>query len=300
MLPDLFRLPIVGWPIHTYGVLIVTGFLVALWIAYFQAKRYGNYYNEVMDFAFWALLGGMIGARVVYIIVEWREFFIVDPWTQVGAFKIPSVFAIWKGGLVYWGSFLGGFAAFLIYTKKHHIPRWMFADWCVLGIPLAQMFGRLGCVAAGCCYGREAYHLDAAGNVIADVPLALSYPVGSLAYSGLVQRASPETLQLMQHLHSTVPLFPSQLLESAGSVVVFAILAVMASRKWFHGQLVVMYAVLYSIMRSLIELTRGDTERGYVIDHILSTSQFISLLVITVAMIGFVVLKKHADKLVNS
>ena len=73
MHPVLFRVPGADWPLHTYGVLIVVGFLLAMYVAHREAKRQGKWQEEILDFAFWALLGGMIGARVVFIAVNWRE-----------------------------------------------------------------------------------------------------------------------------------------------------------------------------------------------------------------------------------
>lgn len=286
MLPELFHLPIIHLPIHTYGVLVVTGFLLAMYISYRQALRVGSMYNDILDFAFWALLGGMLGARVVYILVDFRKYFIEDPFVQLGktGIKIPAVFAFWEGGLVYWGSFLGGLVAFLFFTHARRLPKLHFADLGVMGIPLAQAIGRLGCVAAGCCYGKPMYHIDATGQVLSDVPLAMQFPAGSLAYGGLLQSSSAEQVELMHTLGKTLPLFPSQLAESFGAMLLFFVMLWIAPRKFFHGQMLLVYAIGYSILRSFLEMYRGDTARGFVIEGVLSTSQFISILVVVVSL----------------
>jgi phosphatidylglycerol:prolipoprotein diacylglycerol transferase len=294
MLPELFRLPFINLPIHSYGVLIVAGFLTAVYIAYRRCLRYGKYENDFLDFAFWALVGGLIGSRLVFIMVEWKTYFVDNPWTQIGStgIKIPAVFAMWQGGLVYWGAFLGGFIAFLFFASKRKLPKLIFADLVVVGVPLAQMFGRLGCVAAGCCWGQPAYHVDAAGKAIADIPIAMRFPPGSSAYDTLFGMAPQSVRDLMLQSGTTVPLFPSQLLEAAGACLIFWILMWMSPRKWFHGQLLLGYAVLYSVMRSILELFRGDFDRGYVIDGVLSTSQFISVSVIAIALVTSLVMWK--------
>ena len=213
--PVLFRIPGVDWPLHTYGVLIVTGFLAAMYVAHREAKRQGRYAEEVLDFAFWALLGGMIGARIVFILVNWHEYFVDHPIDHVGGIPIPAVFVVWKGGLVFYGAALGGFVAFLWYTKKHNIlgvDKLFLADLMVVGVPLAHAFGRLGCVAAGCCWGDSAYHIDAAGQIVADIPFAAYFPEGSLAYTSLISSVDPDVATRMHELKTTMPLIPVQLI----------------------------------------------------------------------------------------
>jgi phosphatidylglycerol:prolipoprotein diacylglycerol transferase len=299
--PVLFRIPVVDWPLHTYGVLIVIGFLLAMFVAWHEAKRHAlagfrDYREVVMDFAFWALLGGMIGARVVFIIVNWREYFVTNPWDKVAGIPIPSILVFWKGGLVFYGSALGGLAAFLWYTKRHNIlgvEKLALADLMVVGVPLAHAFGRLGCVAAGCCWGDAAYHIDAAGQVVSDIPFAAYFPEGSLAYSSLLQSQPHDVVARMKELHTTMPLVPVQLMESFGEAIVFVLLLVVRSRKWFHGQVLLTYGILYPILRTIMETMRGDAERGYVIPGVLSTSQFISLLVATASLVTILILRKR-------
>jgi phosphatidylglycerol---prolipoprotein diacylglyceryl transferase len=197
---------------------------------------------------------------------------------------------------VFYGSALGGLAAFLWYTRKHSIlgvEKLALADLMVVGVPLAHAFGRLGCVAAGCCWGDAAYHLDAAGNVISDIPLAAYFPEGSLAYTSLLQSESPEVIARMKDMHSTMPLIPIQLIEAFGEAIIFLILLAVRSRKWFHGQVLLSYGILYPILRIINETMRGDAERGYVIPGVLSTSQFISLCVAVASLITIIVLRKR-------
>lgn len=292
MLPVLFYIPGTNMPVTAYGVLIMLGFLGALYVAHLQGMRAGLKENDVWDFGFWALLGGIIGARIVFILVDWRQFFIEDPWTEIGStgIKIPAIFAMWEGGLVYWGSMIGGFVAFLMYTKSRKLARWQFADFCALGVPIGQILGRLGCVAAGCCWGKHAYHFDAAGTPVADLPITMQFPVNSLPYNGMMRGASFEEAEAMRTFGETLPLFPSQLMESLGAGVILAILIFMYSRKRFHGQLLLSYAALYSVLRFFLESYRGDAARGFVFDGLMSTSQFISVLII-LGCLGTIVYK---------
>jgi phosphatidylglycerol:prolipoprotein diacylglycerol transferase len=292
--PVLFRIPGLDLPLHTYGVMIVTGFLLAMFVAWREAKRVGQLADEVLDVAFWCLMGGLIGARVVFIIVNWRQYFIDQFWDPEYTW-LPSILVIWKGGLVFYGAALGGLAGFLLFCRRNGLDlttTLRFADICVLGVPLAHVFGRFGCIAAGCCWGDGMFHFDGA-QAVADIPFAARFPEGALAYSSLLGAATPEVADYMRETGHTVPLFPSQLAESIGESLVFLSLLFLRQRKWFHGQMVLTYFIAYPVLRSFLEMFRGDPERGYVIDGVLSTSQFISILVAACALIAIVILRKR-------
>ena len=215
MHPVLFRIPGVGWPLHSYGVLIVTGFLLAMYVAYREAKKWGrNLDQEVLDFAFWALVGGMVGARVVFIIVNYKQY-LANP---------LDILIVWKGGLVFYGAAIGGFLAFVLFARKRGYDlttSLLLTDAIIAGVPLAHVFGRFGCVSAGCCWGDGMYHFSDTGQVIADIPLAAQFPTGSLAYSSLIRTVEPQVAEIMRATGETLPLFPSQLAEAFGESLIF-------------------------------------------------------------------------------
>ncbi|MES2503923.1 MAG: prolipoprotein diacylglyceryl transferase [Myxococcota bacterium] len=278
MHPVLLDLPFINQPIHSYGALIVIGFLLALQVAKWRCQRLGKYELDALDFGFWALVGGLIGARLVFIAVEWQDYFVHTPYTKIHSLgiEIPSVFAFWQGGLVYWGGFLGGFIACIIFTLVRKLPSLHFFDIMVVGVPLAQIFGRLGCVAAGCCYGQP---------LATEHSVGILFPPGSAAFDTLVGSSSGDVKNYMiEHAH-TWPLFPSQLVEAFGALVIYGLLVLLSERKQFHGQVLLAYAVLYSVMRSCLELFRGDAARGYMFNGLLTTSQFISLCVVVIAVL---------------
>lgn len=296
MLPELFRIPFLNLPVHTYGALYVTGLLVGMFVAFRQAKLADKYHNDILDFGFWALVGALVGARVLFIIVDARYYFVENPFTEIPGtgLSIPTVFALWKGGFVFWGGAVGGVIALVLFCKKRIIPVGELADLCAPGLALGHAVGRLGCVAGGCCFGYATYHVDQTGLVIADTPLALAFPEGSIAYGSLLSEAKGEVLEIMQRLGTTVPLFPVQILESVGNIVIFFILMFMIPVKRSHGQLALIYFILYSIMRSIAETFRGDSARGFVIDNLLSTSQFISLVMSIAALVMIIMLSKRS------
>lgn len=301
MLPELFRIPFLNLPVHTYGVMYVLGLLVGMFVAYRQALLGKKYFNDMMDFGFFALLGALLGARILFIIVESDYYFVKEPFTNIPVLNIPipTIFAIWKGGFVFWGGAVGGIIALIIFCKKRNLPLGLLADYSALGLSLGHGIGRLGCVAGGCCFGRTSYHLNEAHEVIADNPFALVFPKKSIAYNFLYNQASSDTLKMMEKLNGTLPLFPVQILEAIGNVMIFAILLFMTPLKRVNGQIGLFYLILYSAMRAFTETLRGDSERGFVLGGLLSTSQFISLLMSLIALIFMIFLYKSSQKKIN-
>lgn len=237
-------------PIHTYGFLIAIGFLVAISIVRRLAYSSRLDPEKILDLCFWCLLVGFIGARTLFVITRWNDF-VVDP---LGIFKV------WEGGLVFLGGPLVVIPYITFYVRKHKLPVWKTMDVLTPGLVVAHAFGRFGCLAAGCCYGK---------------PTGSSY--GIKLYSDLVER----------HLQG-VPLHPTQLYESISLfILLFGLLAVYKHKK-FDGQVAFTYLFCYPIIRSVIEVFRGDLIRGFVIDEVLSTSQFISILVFLAALAAFI------------
>ncbi|MEW6057786.1 MAG: prolipoprotein diacylglyceryl transferase [Bdellovibrionota bacterium] len=243
-----------GFPIHTYGLLIATGFLLSLWVAKRETERLGLPGEKMVDLGFWSLLIGMIGSRILYVLTRW-SYYSSHP---------IEIFYVWEGGLVFFGGPLLNIPFFLWYTKKHKLPRWTMLDLSATSVPLAHAFGRLGCLSAGCCYGK---------------PTGENW--GIKLYSSLVE----------PHLHG-VYLHPTQLYESASLFALFFFLRWLRVRKKFDGQLLCLYFIGYSIIRSILEIFRGDKIRGFVIENVLSTSQFISIIVI----LGAIALYRYRSK----
>ena len=261
---DLFHLtrPIVV-PLHTYGLLVASAFLVAMSVAGSAAMRSGLDRDKVMDLSFWILLAAMVGSRVLFIIVNWDEY-AHDP---------LAIFAFWKGGLVFYGGFLGAVACSVWYMRKHDMQFFPYADVMGPSVAIGQAIGRLGCFSAGCCWG---------GACDPHFALAARFPADSLAYQS----------QAANHIIAsgaltTIPIHPTQLYESVGTAAIFLFLTLWRSRKRFHGELLALYLMLYAPLRATVETLRGDEERGRVFNFLgawarhawwnLSTSELISV-----------------------
>ena len=265
----------ISLPIHTYGMMMGLGFVSGIAVTLREAKRTGLSGEHMMDMAFWVILGGLAGARVLFIMVNLDQYFgpnFLSPIAGPGSLRIPTVLIVWRGGMVYYGGFIGAALAFVGYIRAHKLPFWRYADAAITAAPLGQFFGRLGCFAAGCCWGKVC---DAAH------PFATFFPEGSLAY------AQTPVDTHVQHLGewTTSPVLPTQLFESAATLGIFFILVLLRNHKRFHGMVLIGYFTLYPMFRFFNETLRGDWGRGMLwrfpeADPImLSTSQLISLLI---------------------
>lgn len=245
------------FPIHTYGFLIAIGFLIAVAVIKRLAIRAKLDVERVLDLTFWCLLVGFIGARTLFVITRFSDF-AQDP---------ISIFKVWEGGLVFLGGPLLVIPFIVWYVKKHRLPVWKTLDVLTPGLVIAHVLGRFGCLAAGCCYGK---------------PTGTSF--GVRLYSDLVERS----LQ-------GIPLHPTQLYEAGSLFILFLGLLAVFKKKKMDGQVALTYLLTYPIIRSIIEVFRGDVIRGFVIDDILSTSQFLSILVFFAALIVLVLRLRQVD-----
>ena len=266
-------------PLHTYGVLIATAFLVAMALAGRAAQRAGLDRERVMDLCFWILLAAMVGSRLLFILVNWDDY-AHDP---------ASIFAFWKGGLVFYGGFIGAVAVSVWYMRKHRMSFFPYADAIIPSVAIGHAIGRLGCFAAGCCWGAACD---------ARLPWAARFPPESLAYQSQV---ASHAIQLGAAY--TIPIHPTQLYEAVGELLIFCVLLFWQKRKRFHGELLALYLVLYAPLRAAIETMRGDEERGRVFNFLgpwargawwnLSTSELISVGIFAAGVALFVLLSRR-------
>ena len=225
--------------IFTYGLLVATGFLVAILLASSRAEKEGLDSQKVLDLCFYVMVSALLGARLLYVIVEYR-YFLDSP---------LEIFKFWKGGLVFYGGLILGVLISLWYLKRNQMPMWKTADLLAPSIALGQSIGRWGCFFAGCCYGKKT---DVAWGITFTDPRSLA-PLG-------------------------ISLHPTQVYLSLNAVFIFMFLMWLSKRKVFDGQILWSYGILYSIGRFLIEYFRGD-DRGFPVEQVLSTSQFVGVFV---------------------
>jgi phosphatidylglycerol---prolipoprotein diacylglyceryl transferase len=243
--------------IHTYGFLIAIGFLVGLWLAVIQAKKENIPVNKILDLSFYLLLAAIVGSRLFFILIN-AVHYINHP---------LDIFKIWEGGLVFYGGVLLAVPVTMWYVKRHRLDVWNTADIFAPSIAIAHVFGRLGCLSAGCCHGKPAE----------DLPWGIIF-------------TDPECLA-----PTNVLLHPTQLYESAGELLIFLTLIMLRNHKSFNGRLFMMYLILYAVLRFIVEFFRGDIGRGFIMGN-LSVSQGISILIFFTGVIGLFVLRQKSRK----
>ncbi|MBS2021056.1 MAG: prolipoprotein diacylglyceryl transferase [Deltaproteobacteria bacterium] len=262
-------------PLHTYGLLIATAFLVAMSLAGRNAEKSGLSKDRVLDLSFWILISAMIGSRVLFIIVNWDDY-AHDP---------LSVFAFWKGGLVFYGGFIGAASFSVWYMRKHQMSFFPYADALIPSVSIGHAIGRLGCFAAGCCWG---------GACDPHFALAAHFPPESLAYQSQLSHHV-----IMAGAPFSIAIHPTQLYESFGELCIFTFLTLWRPKKQFSGQILAFWLMLYAPLRSTVEILRGDEERGRVFNFLgnmargawwnLSTSELISLGIFATGLVIWIV-----------
>ncbi len=242
-------------PLHTYGLLIATGFIVAIALAQREARRRGQQADRVGDLAFWVLLAALVGSRLYFIAVNWNDYFGDNAWIAFHGARIPRVLAVWEGGLVFYGGFIAATLTAWWYMRRAKMPFLPYADTIIPSVAVGHFFGRLGCFAAGCCWGAVS---------AARLPWLTRFPPVSLAYQSFASRPNSGRFLSADRL-TTRPLHPTQLYEALGELTLFAVLVYLVRpRKRFHGQVLAAWLMAYAVLRTTVEFFRGDVERGVV------------------------------------
>jgi phosphatidylglycerol:prolipoprotein diacylglycerol transferase len=262
MHPIFFRLgPLT---IRWYGVLVAAGFLVGIWTAARRAKRAGLKSEVIVDLGFIAMVAGIVGARLFYVVAHWEQF----------ATNLVEIVRIDHGGLVFYGGFIAAAVAMVGYGLAKKLPVGAYADVLAPSLPLGHAFGRIGCFLNGCCFGD-----------VCNWPWAVTFPKYSEPF-----RFSDAFSHQLQHNQITVdaatalPVHPTQLYEAAGLFALAALLAWWVRRKTFERRLMWVYFGLYGVLRFVVEIFRAD--EPHEIAGLFSVAQILSAGMILVATAG--------------
>lgn len=246
-----------SFTIYTYGFCIAIGALLGFAYMYWQGKKqYGLTFDQSNNLFILLVLAGVVGGKF-FMIFEDPSLYLSQP---------KKLFS--GSGFVFYGSLLTTIPVMLWYFKKIKVPVLGMLDVMAAVTCIVHGFGRIGCFMAGCCYGKPTH--SAFGVIFTD-PVCQAEP-----------------------LHTT--LHPTQLYEAGFIFTLLIILTIIKSRKQFNGQLFLIYLIAYAIGRAVLEIFRGDIDRGFLIKDVLSNSQFISACVISVAFYFYIRLKR-AQKL---
>ena len=266
MYPEIIRIG--SFPINTYGIFLAIAFLCAIWIAVRLAGRDGLPREKIYDLSLWMLLAGLVGSKILMLFTE--------PEYRANPMQLLSLDFLRSGG-VWYGGLLGAVLTSVFLMRRYQLPWWKTADAFAPGIAIGNFFGRQGCFAAGCCWGK---------------PTSLPWGVKFTEAGHEITGVPTDT-----YLH------PTQLYESFAMLLVFLFLLWLHKRKRFSGQVILAYALLYSIIRFAIEFVRDDP-RGDVFGLTtltgLSTSQLISLVVGITALILLIVRRRRAQQVAKT
>jgi phosphatidylglycerol---prolipoprotein diacylglyceryl transferase len=257
MHPILFEFG--GFTIYSYGVLLAAAYLLGLQFALIRARSRGLDRERVMDLGIWIIISALVGAKLLLLIVDYRPF-LANPRTIVD---------LLRSGGVFYGGLIAAVTVALAYIWRHRMPMWTTTDVFAPGIALGHVVGRLGCLLAGCCFGRPT-----------SVPWAVSFhDPNAFATSGTPLGVS---------------LHPTQLYEAGAEALILVFLLAFERRgRPFPGRTFWSYMLLYGISRFIIEFYRGDP-RGTVFDA-LSTSQFVSIILVPLSVVMLVLLSRRDD-----
>lgn len=240
-------------PLHTYGLLLATAFLVGVVLAQREARRRGQEPERIADLAFWVLVAAIAGSMVFYVFLNLGEFTGRNFWADPPFQGVPRFLIVWRVGLVFYGGFIGALLVSLWYMRRHRMPFLAYADTVIPSVAFGHFLGRLGCFAAGCCWGSLAdEHL----------PWAARFPPRSNVYEAFAGSTAYGPQFFSADRLTTAPLHPVQLYEAFGELAIFLVLVVLVRpRKRFHGQVLATWLVVYALLRGVVELFRGDLAR---------------------------------------
>jgi phosphatidylglycerol---prolipoprotein diacylglyceryl transferase len=223
--------------IYWYGVFVAIGFMAAFWTASWLARREGLPPEIISSLAPWLIGGAIVGARLFYVITYWNTEFVGKP--------IWEIFMLRRAGLVFYGGFIGAAVASIFYARYRGVNVWKLADVAGPSVALGHVFGRFGCLMTGCCFGKPS-----------TLPWAIQFP--------------------QDHWTQGIPVHPTQMYEAGLNLLLFFGLLWLYRRKNFDGQIMAVYLAGYAVLRSVVEVFRGDHQVLF-FGGALTPAQFVSI-----------------------
>lgn len=254
MFPNLFSIgPLT---LHTYGLFVALGFTAAILVTLRTGRKEGVKPQTVMDMGFLMILWGIIGSRAMYAILNF-SYYSSHP---------LDLLKIWEGGLVFSGGIIAVAAALGWYMWRRHMSFWRTADLWAPAVALGQGIGRIGCLMAGCCYGRPT-----------DMPWGIVF-------------TRPESLAPLN-----MSLHPTQIYASLSGFIIFGVLTFLRARRKFEGQILLWFLILHSTSRLLVERFRAD-DRGLIPGTQMTGTQMLALIILMASVILLFTMKSRETK----
>ncbi len=243
--------------LRAFGLCMALGFLVAWQTAAWLCRRTGQDADRLASLLMWVMLSALFGARAAYVLEHWRQEFADAP---------LAILRIDQGGLMFYGGLVAAALTLVVYALVRREHLFGITDLLVAVLPIGHAFGRLGCFMHGCCYGK-----------LTDSCVGVRFPKGSPAWweqsRGIPPLLGPDAA-------CSLPVIPTQLIEAAANLLLFAVLCWLYPRRHAQRGLVTgCYLIAYALLRFAVESLRGDPRLAL---GPFSISQAISLGVLTV------------------
>ena len=254
--------------VYAWGTFVGLGFIIGLLYTTFIAEKRGIKKDDVVDIALSLLISGIVGARVAFVIANWKLF-------KDNPLKI---FYIQEGGMVLYGTILFGIITGYIVVKVKKLDFWKLADLFAPGIALGIAIGRIGCFLNGCCWGKVSYKFGLRFPSTNNPPVYID--------------------QVLRHLIKpqstyTLPVIPTQLLHSLSAFIVFILLVRLYKKGIsFDGEIFLSFVIYYSIGRFLVEFLRYYPPEKYIGPF--TGAQAIAIFIIIWALFEYGKRKKRA------
>jgi phosphatidylglycerol:prolipoprotein diacylglycerol transferase len=229
----LFRIPGLGVPVYSFGLLVALAVFAGLMLAVRRSRKEGLDPNVVYDMAGWLVAGGLVGARLFYVVEYWGEKV-----TTVG-----GVLRVWEGGIVLYGALIGAVVGLLAFRAVRRFPVLATLDALAPSAALGVAVGRVGCFLNGCCYGK-----------FCQTPwLAVRFPKGSPPWlAEVAQNAIPEDAT------ASLPLHPTQLYSALDGLVLLALLSAYYPLRRRDGEVAGLLLLAYPVARFVLDVFRDD------------------------------------------
>ncbi len=260
MFPVLFHVG--SFVVHTYGVVLMAAFLVALGRAYTVAKRQNDPDmppDNILDVGIWMIVVGVIGARLLFVVIGWKDYRHAPDFPG-------NIFKVWEGGLSFHGGLFGGIGALVVYCLIKRLSILKVADLFVPSVMIAYAIGRVGCFLNGCCYGAPT-----------NMPWGVRFLDDGTG-------------------HLTPPSHPTQLYASALATLFFIGLVWVERHRRYLGQVSCWFLLGTATERFIMEIWRAGTTSDLIrvgSIHFLTDVQWLCLGLFALGLTGMAILRRY-------
>jgi phosphatidylglycerol:prolipoprotein diacylglycerol transferase len=248
MYPEIFSIG--PFTVQGYGLMIFIGVLLAYLYMLANLRHHGLKSEDVSEMFLWCFASVVLGGKIFFWLEEPGKY-ISDP---------QLLFKSFGNGFVFYGSFLFTVPVLIFWFKRKKIDPWVAFDYAGIAGALVHVFGKIGCLLAGCCHGR-----------VSNAPNAIIFTNPNCHASPL-----------------NTPLYPTQVWDAMILFSAIGLMIWLKRKKWFDGQIFLTYGMIYAVGRFFTEKYRGDEERGFVLNGLLSHSQAIAIGVFAVCAAIFI------------